>query len=215
MYRTQLISRTILFIILCFLTNCSQKKNEFTDSRDGKTYKTVTIGTQTWMAENLNYQMPDSWCYDDSLSNCDKYGRLYTWEAAKNACPAGWHLPSEEEWRILERHLGMTADETEIFLMRGEGMGTKLKSESDWELDKKGNSDYNVTGFNALPSGYRYFYDGSFTNKGKRGSWWSSTPEGPYAMRRCLFLNKSGIDRDPATCANGFGVRCVQDDNGD
>jgi len=144
MYRTQLISRTILFIILCFLTNCSQKKNEFTDSRDGKTYKTVTIGTQTWMAENLNYQMPDSWCYDDSLSNCDKYGRLYTWEAAKNACPAGWHLPSEEEWRILERHLGMTADETEIFLMRGEGIGTKLKSESDWELDKKGNSDYNV-----------------------------------------------------------------------
>ena len=183
----------------------------FTDRRDGKTYRTVTIGTQTWMADNLDYQTPNSWCYAGSPGNCARYGRLYTWEAAKNACPAGWHLPSDEEWKILERHLGMTADEANIILYRGDGAGTKLKSESGWELaDGKTQGD-NESGFNALPGGYRLFYDGSFVDIGKRGSWWSSTPDNKNAWRRSLFHDKGGVDRDIATSTNGFSVRCVKD----
>ena len=197
---------------LCYLAGCAQQTATLTDSRDGKTYKTVTIGTQTWMAENLNYEMPDSWCYDDSLSNCAKYGRLYTWEAAKKASPAGWHLPSDEEWKTLECHLGMTADEVNIMLYRGEDIGTKLKSESDWELDNGKNHGNNESGFSALPGGHRGYDDNhSFVDMGERGAWWSRSPDGRYSWRRAVYYNKSGIDRDLATRTLGFSVRCIKD----
>ena len=202
---------TFFSIMFVYEVSYAQSKDIFIDSRDGTTYKTVTIGTQTWMAENLNFLSPDSWCYADNQINCTEYGRLYTWEAAKKACPDGWHLPSEEEWRILERYLGMTQKEIEIMYMRGDEFGTKLKRKNEWEVESNGNSDYNISGFDALPGGYRLFIDGSFVDKGTRGSWWSSTPDGVYAMRRSLFLNKNGIDRDAATRTNGFSVRCIKD----
>lgn len=67
----------------------------FTDPRDGQTYATVEIGNQTWFAQNLNYETSNSWTYIDDPANGDIYGRLYTWEAALNACPSGWHLPGD------------------------------------------------------------------------------------------------------------------------
>ena len=164
------------------------------------------------MAENLNYEMPESWYYDDNQENGATYGRLYTWEAAKKACPECWHLPSEEEWIILERHLGMSEEEADVFLLRAEGVGTKLKSESGWEPVDGKNLGSNESGFNALPGGHRgYDKNHSFELMGKRGAWWSSTPTGRYAFRRALYYDKSGIDRDPATRALGFSVRCVKD----
>ncbi len=95
------------------------KTGTFTDIRDGQTYKWIKIGTQVWMAENLNFVSDNSWCYDKTTTNCDHYGRLYTWHAAMNGtssdsvkpsniqgvCPPGWHLPSHDEWTQLEQYV--------------------------------------------------------------------------------------------------------------
>jgi len=100
-----------------------------TDKRDGKKYKTVIIGERTWMAENLNYEANGSKCYDNKPENCDKYGRLYDWNTAKEACPSGWHLPSDEEWKI-DRYVG------------GKEAEKKLKSKSGWDEDGNGTDDF-------------------------------------------------------------------------
>ena len=91
------------------------------DTRDGKVYKTIQIGSQTWMAENMNYEKTGSYCYDDDPANCEKYGRLYTWGAALNACPEGYHLPTAEEFATLISNVG------------GEEIaGKMLKSSTGW-----------------------------------------------------------------------------------
>lgn len=87
--------------------NESPSITTFTDSRDGQTYETVTIGSQTWFAENLNYDAGEgSACYDDESSNCFIFGRLYEGDVAQTACPSGWHLPTVEEWQELFDYLG-------------------------------------------------------------------------------------------------------------
>ena len=73
----------------------------FTDSRDGQTYKVTTIGSQIWMAKNLNYETDGSFCYKNADSKCTQYGRLYKWDAAKKACPSGWHLPSKKDFETM------------------------------------------------------------------------------------------------------------------
>jgi uncharacterized protein (TIGR02145 family) len=197
-----------------YVLGLTQPAETLTDVRDGQTYKIVKIGSQTWMAENLNFNTPNSWCYADSTINCDIYGRLYTWEAALNACPDNWHLPSDDEWKILEQYIGMTGEESNLFLYRGEGLGTKLKSERGWGKYNCMDCKFNTVGFNALPSGYRLYTDGSFVEKGKEGRWWSSTTElwrgNTYAFRRCIYFDKSGIDRDAATLILGFSIRCIK-----
>ncbi len=123
----------------------------FADERDGILYKAINIGTQTWMAENLNYDMVGySWCYDNNIENCNKYGRLYTRDAAMITCPAGWHLPSKEEWNALFAFVG--------------GEEVSLKSTLWGGVDS--------FGFSVLPGG-ALRYDGNFV--GDLAVFWSST----------------------------------------
>ena len=109
----------------------------FIDTRDGQTYKMVTIGNQIWMAENLNYEISNSLCYNNNQTNCDKFGRLYNWHTAIHVCPTGWRLPNEDDWNLLEDYLGGK-----------KYAGHKMKSSKEWDGS-------NFSGFDALPSGYK------------------------------------------------------------
>ncbi len=169
----------------------------FTDTRDGQTYKWVKIGNQTWMAENLNYRTADSWCYDNAIANCNKYGRLYNWEAAKFACPNGWHLPNDSEWDILVDYLGGSSI-----------AGNKMKSTSGWYNNGNGTDEVS---FSVLPGGYRY-YDGDFNSLGSYGYWWSATALGSTtAWYRRLDYNNTVVNRNDGDKGYGFSVRCVLD----
>ncbi len=169
---------------------------ELTDSRDGKRYRTVEIGSQTWMAENLNYEADGSKCYENNSANCEKYGRLYNWETAKKACPSGWHLPSRSEYEALDKAVG------------GEGeAGKKLKAKSGWNNNGNGTDDF---GFSALPGGDSYS-DSGFYGIGNSGSWWSSSDgKSIYAYNRYIYYNFSDVTKYSGTKSYLLSVRCIR-----
>jgi uncharacterized protein (TIGR02145 family) len=187
----------------------------FTDTRDGQTYKTVMIGKQTWMAQNLNYKTKSgSWCYKDSTSYCKKYGRLYDWKTAKKICPTGYHLPSRREWNDLGK-----AVEGEGTIIRDVGdnnlyvfwdnAGKRLKAKSDWSDNGNGTDNY---GFSALPSGYRTSDGGFYGGAGYYGGWWTATEYyNGHAYRRDMEFGHDGVNEDNDSTAYGFSVRCVKD----
>jgi uncharacterized protein (TIGR02145 family)/uncharacterized repeat protein (TIGR02543 family) len=174
------------------LTANFEKAQVITDSRDGKKYRIVKIGKLTWMAQNLNFGTVNRWCYDNNTSNCAKYGRLYNWNAAMNACPSGWRLPTLEDWNELVEAAG------------GNVAGTKLKASSpDWN----GTDEF---GFSALPGGYRNTY-GSFGGVGSYGGWWSAAEDdGGNAWLRDMSSNYDGVIQRSYGKNHGFSVVCVQ-----
>lgn len=144
----------------------AQSVGTFSDSRDGQTYKTISFKealtgkTVTWLAQNLNYKVEGSYAYDDHENNRNEFGLLYTWDAAKKACPSGWHLPTDREWAMLVDQFG--------------GMdkaGEALKSIKSWNEDGNGT---NSSGFDALAGGIRR-PDGSYMFQGTLGYFWTST----------------------------------------
>ena len=183
-------------------------KGTFTDTRDKKTYKTVKIGSQVWMAENLNYAAEDlySCCYGDDDSpdspNCKKYGRLYDWNVAMKVCPSGWHLPSNKEWDILVNSVG--ADKV---------AGKKLKSASDWNdyEGKSGNGTDNY-GFSALP-GHSCGPDGCYSSLGDKGYWWSFTEKDDRSAYNWIMnYNNDDVNHSDDDKGNAYlSVRCIKD----
>ena len=170
------------------------------DPRDGQTYKIITIGTQTWMAENLNYQTAGSMCYDNNPDYCQKYGRLYTWHDAMNACPSGWHLPSKEEF------------ETLLYSVGGDDIaGTALMSRSGWDDDGNGTDKF---GFGALPAGCFYNPRSEFEFEGRKGRafFWSSMEFDGDSHAYGLELNyrHAYADMDHTDRDSGYSVRCVK-----
>ena len=168
------------------------------DPRDRQLYRVVTIGEQTWMAHNLNYETEEgSYCYKDSTKYCTKYGRLYTWAAATTACPEGWHLPTKAEFETLFTAVGGPST-----------AGKVLKSTSGWKSSGNGSDAF---AFSALPAGGRddYGYYGLETNI---AYFWSSTEDGSLiAYYMDLYYHSDGADLDDRSKDFAFSVRCVKD----
>jgi uncharacterized protein (TIGR02145 family) len=184
--------------------------NTFTDSRDGKVYKTIKIGEQVWMAENLNYEAEGSRCYNDSISYCNKYGKLYDWETAMKVCPKGWHLPNREEWSKLIRYVDDTSDTESPY--ESKTAGKYLKSKEGWNDDKgKSSNGEDKFGFSALPGGYGDS-GGNFSNVGKYGIWWSSSEfNSSSAYFRYMAYTNEDVYNDYYDKSNLHSVRCVRD----
>lgn len=199
-----IISMSLLFTGMSFAAPQGTMK----DPRDGKTYKTVKIGKQVWMAENMNYDIKHSYCYDDDPENCEKYGRLYTWAAANYVCPEGWHLPTKEEFETLLTYVGGI-----------ETAGKMLKSKQGWDpyehefehalQDGNGIDKY---GFNVLPAGIRNDI-GRFHVAGKHADFWGATEYGEYLA----YLLDLGYHSEDAYLGGNrtkdfaFSVRCLRD----
>ncbi len=192
---------------------------------DGNKYKTVKIGTQNWMAENLkethyrngepipNVTDQSQWSILSTGAYCwynnneptygNTYGALYNWFTvvdSRNLCPTGWHIASDAEWSTLTTYLG------------GESIaGGKMKETGTTHWQSPNTAATNESGFTGLPSGDRY-YDGTFYGLGYDGHWWSSTESGAnYAWRRYLFYSDGKVYTINASQGNGFSVRCVKD----
>ena len=191
------ISLIFILILVSKFNISAQAFDSIVDTRDGKVYKTVIIGKQVWMAQNLNFQADGSWCYENKAENCSKFGRLYSWEAANNSCPAGWHLPSDKDWMALESFLGM--DEIELL---------KINSWRGTDQGKRLMSDTNL-GFSVLPGGYRN-PPSNYNLMDLQAFFWTSTAEAGSAWFRQFYNGSSQIFRKNRPVSWAFSVRCVK-----
>ena len=199
---------SLLAALFVVQAGVAQSTGTFTDSRDGQTYKTFSFKntstgtTFTWMAQNLNYKVQDSYAYDDNENNRKELGLLYTWEAATKACPCGWHLATDSEWSMLVNQFGGV-----------DTAGEALKSVNGWNEDGNGT---NSSGFNALPAGIRRTR--GYEVLGYFGFWWSSTPTGEEGRAWLWDISyggptmriKSKAFRFEGNILSGLSVRCVQ-----
>jgi uncharacterized protein (TIGR02145 family) len=199
---------------------------------DGNTYRTVAIGTQMWMAENLkttlyntNVAIPlvtdnaawialttPAYCFYDNNEGTNKplYGALYNWWAANNAdlCPTGWHVPAEAEFSALEIYLGMDPGVIGTWDFRGTDQGTQMKNTTGWT---SGNGT-NTSGFSALPGGYRYNIDGTFNLSGSTTYFWAADQlDATRGWYRRLDGNQGGVNKGATEKPAGKYIRCVKD----
>ena len=176
----------------------------FTDPRDNRVYKTVKIGEQVWMAENMKFYDADkkgnfygkSWCYGNVEENCETYGRLYHWNAAAKACPEGWHLPSKDEFTTLFEDVGGV-----------EVAGKMLKAKESWPESDNNDDTY---GLRIVPGGY--YYMKNFFYGGENAYLWTSTEVRPNNMNSAGFVaGRESGSIDETYAEFGLSVRCVQD----
>ncbi|HPT11682.1 MAG TPA: fibrobacter succinogenes major paralogous domain-containing protein [Bacteroidales bacterium] len=195
--------------------------------REGNVYRTVTIGTQTWMAENLRTKTYDdgtpiplvtddtewsaltdgAYCIYNNTEDIDTlatYGCLYNWYAVSTGklAPEGWHVPTEDEWKTLE-----------LYLAGAETAGGKLKETSSMHWTGPNAGATNETGFTALPGGFRIF-DGSFYYMGTHGYWWSISQvyhDPDFVWSRRILEPYSALISYNGQILEGMSVRCVKD----
>ena len=202
---------------------------------DGNVYQTIAIGTQVWMAENLkvtHYRNGDAipnvtdsatwtglttgaYCeYNNDADNVATYGRLYNWYAvndSRNIAPAGWHIPTDAEWKQLEMYLGMSQAEADATGWRGTDEGGKLKEVGTTHWISPNIGATNASGFSGLPGGYRH-YLGYYNYMGYAGLFWSSTQfDSSRPWYRTLYSDYSEIYRTFNYNEYGFSVRCIKD----
>ena len=203
---------------------------------EGQTYNTVQVFSQCWLKENLNVgtmipggdDMTDNgsiekWCYGNNEDNCDENGALYQWhemmqyvteESVQGICPPGWHIPTDEEYKVLEgaadSQFGIGDPEWEIFgIPRGLDNGTNLKAESGWASTGNGTD---LFGFSSLPGGVFNEF-GNFGGLGLNGIWWTSTVHNPYtAYVHGLQWNSPGSTRVGLGFMEGYSLRCLRDE---
>lgn len=188
------------------ILNPNSSSGTMTDPRDNQTYQTITIEKEvglgvvhihTWMAENLNYDTIGSYCYNNKAANCTQYGRLYTWEAALNVCPTGWHLPTDLEWQRLIHQFSIGG------LVGNDDQGDKA-AYSALTVD-------GASGFSAQLGGSRTS-NGEFIGLGRDGSFWSASEYGAGLAWFFYFLGGTQrLSRNDLGKSLGFSVRCVQD----
>jgi uncharacterized protein (TIGR02145 family) len=203
---------------------------------EGQVYNTIQIYSQCWLKENLNVgeMIPgtmeqsnngtiEKYCYNNDPDSCTKYGGLYQWDemmqyttqqGTRGICPPGWHLPTDEDWKVLEgavdSQYGIGDPEWDSWDWRGHDAGTNLKTTSGWVENGNGTD---LFGFSGLPGGNRD-YDGNFYDVGYDGFWWASSEDGDfgiYAWFRYLYYDRPEVFRYDDGKGYGFSVRCLRD----
>ncbi|TNE47703.1 MAG: hypothetical protein EP344_19440 [Bacteroidetes bacterium] len=171
----------------------------FTDVRDGITYKTIEINGITWLAENLRFDVGEgSWVYNNDAHLEEKYGRMYTWEAAQKACLEGWRLPTDAEWKALAMAFGGYHD------------GETGKDVGDPAQSYNAMLENGASGFNAEMGGWRYSY-GEFYNMGSGGGYWSADEkDDQYAWNFYFDAFKGYLARNGYNKLDANYCRCVK-----
>ena len=186
--------------------NPSISYGEMIDDRDGQVYKTVVIDNHTWMAENLNFETANSYCYNDTAKYCATYGRMYTWSAAQNACPEGWHLPSYDEVYIL------TGPDLSGYTRTAD----QLRSKVGWiPLNGDDTPGLDTYGFSASPGGRR-IASGQYNALGTEVGYWFYIESSDYIIYDWVMEfhqddRYSMLKRENEGWA--YSIRCIKNDN--
>ncbi len=202
------------------------------DLRDGQIYNTVQIGTQCWMAENMNVGTMingssnptdngtiEKYCYNNEEDSCNMYGGLYQWDemmqysttpGVQGICPTGWHLPTDTEWCILENEVDSGTVSCSAFGWRGTDAGGNLKETGTTHWSTPNTGATNLSNFTALGSGYRHT-NGTFYNLNNVAKFWTSNENGISAWRRVMDNMLAKVGRHYNYKTNGNSVRCLQD----
>ena len=230
------LKKTAIVLLLMILPVLSCIFSDTVKDIDGNKYKTIKIGSQLWMAENLkvtHYRNGDTipnvtdrfewgalttgaYCnYDNNEANAATYGRLYNWYAVndrRNIAPKGWHVPTDMEWKEFELYLGILQSDIDDMGGRGINSGGRLKETGTAHWNSPNNGATNETGFTALPGGSRVSGAYYFNGIGVKASFWSSTAyDSRNALFRQLYYNKTNIIRFSNLKQWGLSVRCIKD----